>query len=69
VDYFDPSCRPLASIAFIAACRIAWLIGRDPKVPDQFVLSLVKNNLEQVPPSLANRIVAAATPRRFAGSA
>src|SRR5581483_6458826 len=28
--------RGLASIAFIAACRIAWLIGRDPKVPDQF---------------------------------
>jgi hypothetical protein len=52
--------RGLASIAFIAACRIAWLIGRDPKVPDQFVLSLVKNNLEQVPPSLAYRIVAAA---------
>jgi hypothetical protein len=52
--------RGLASIAFIAACRIAWLIGRDPKVPDQFVLSQAKNNLEQVPPSLAYRIVAAA---------
>ncbi len=25
--------RGLASIACIAACRIAWLVGVDPKVP------------------------------------
>src|SRR5262249_20590554 len=31
--------RGLASIAFIAACRIGWLIGPDPKVPRQYVLS------------------------------
>ena len=52
--------RGLASIAFVAACRIAWLMGPDPKVPRQYVLAQVKNNLEPPQPSLAYRITGAA---------
>jgi hypothetical protein len=48
--------RGLASIAFMAVSRLAWLAGRDPKVPEQFVLSSVKNNLDPPQPSLAYRI-------------
>jgi hypothetical protein len=50
--------RGLASIAFVAACRIAWLIGADPRVPRRFVLSQSKNNLDPPQPSLAYTISA-----------
>jgi hypothetical protein len=41
------------SIAFIAACRSAWLVGRDPEKPGRHVLAQVKNNLAPPQPSLA----------------
>ena len=41
------------SIAFVAACRLAWLAGRDPKMPGQFVLAQPKNNFAARQPSLA----------------
>ncbi len=49
--------RGLGSIAFVAACRFAMLVGRDPKDPNQFVLAQVRNTLAEVQPSLAYRIV------------
>lgn len=44
------------SIGFVAACRSAWLIARDPKTPDRCVLAQVKNNLAAPQPSLAYRV-------------
>ena len=32
------------SIAFVAACRLAWLVGRDPKMEERCVLAQTKNN-------------------------
>ena len=32
------------SIAFVSACRLAWLAGRDPKASDRYVLAQQKNN-------------------------
>ncbi len=49
--------RGLASIAFNAFCRITWLVGRDPKTPEAFVLAQPKNNLDPPQPSLAYRIL------------
>jgi hypothetical protein len=53
--------RGLASIAFVAACRIAWLIGPDPRVPRRYVLAQLKNNLEPPPLSTTYRIFAVGT--------
>jgi hypothetical protein len=44
------------SMAFIATCRSAWLIGRDPEKPARYVLAQVKNNLAAAQPSLAFEI-------------
>jgi RecA-family ATPase len=41
------------SIAFIAACRLAWLVGRDPKMEERCVLAQAKNNYAPRQPSLA----------------
>jgi RecA-family ATPase len=41
------------SIAFVAACRLAWLAGRDPKSEDRFILAQAKNNYAPKQPSLA----------------
>lgn len=41
------------SIAFVAACRTAWLVGRDPRNRDRYVLSQPKNNYAPIPASLA----------------
>jgi hypothetical protein len=41
------------SIGFVAACRSAWLVVRDPHVPARNVLAQVKNNLAAPQPSLA----------------
>jgi len=41
------------SIAFTAACRLAWLAGRDPKMGNRFVLAQPKNNYAARQPSLA----------------
>jgi archaellum biogenesis ATPase FlaH len=49
------------SIAFVAACRSAWLIGRDPDKPARRVLAQVKNNLAPPQPSLAFEIEAHAS--------
>ena len=48
------------SIAFVAACRCAWLIARDPLAAERCVLAQVKNNLAPPQPSLAFAIKAAA---------
>jgi hypothetical protein len=41
------------SIAFVGACRSAWLIARDPQEPTRCVLAQVKNNLAPPQPSLS----------------
>jgi len=41
------------SIAFVAACRLAWLAGRDPRSDGRFTLAQPKNNFAPRQPSLA----------------
>jgi hypothetical protein len=41
------------SIAFIAACRLAWLVGRDPKMEERCILAQSKNNYAPKQASLA----------------
>jgi hypothetical protein len=49
----------LGSIAFVAACRFAPLVGRDPREPGRCVLAQVRNSLAGPQPSLAYRLTAA----------
>jgi hypothetical protein len=51
--------RGLGSIAFVAACRFAMLVGRDPEVPGRCLLTQVRNSLAAPQPSLAYRVTAA----------
>ncbi len=51
--------RGLGSIAFVAACRFAMLVGRDPQMPGRCVLAQVRNSLARPQPSLAYQITAA----------
>jgi hypothetical protein len=51
--------RGLGSIAFVAACRFALMVGRDPKDPNRWVLAQVRNSLAGLQPSLAYRITGA----------
>jgi hypothetical protein len=48
--------RGAYSIAFMAACRLAWLAGPDPRLPSQFLLAQLKNNLDAPQPSLGYSI-------------
>jgi RecA-family ATPase len=48
--------RGLGSIAFVAACRSAWLVGEDPQDPRRRVLAQVKNNLAPPQVSLAYQV-------------
>jgi hypothetical protein len=48
--------RGLGSIAFVAACRFALLVGRDPQEPGRCVLAQVRNSLGRPQPSLAYRL-------------
>jgi len=41
------------SIGFIGACRSAWLLARDPQLPERRVLAQIKNNLAPPQPSLS----------------
>lgn len=50
--------RGLGSIAFLAACRYAMLVGRDPASPERRVLAPIRSSLAKLPPSLAFRITA-----------
>src|SRR5207248_6843809 len=52
--------RGLGSIAFVAACRFAMLVGRDPQRPKQCVLAQVRHSLAKPQPSLRYRIGAGA---------
>jgi hypothetical protein len=52
--------RGLGSIAFLAVCRSAWLIARDPGEPGRRVLAQVKNNLAPPQPALAFEVQAQA---------
>jgi hypothetical protein len=45
--------RGAGSIAFVAACRSAWLVARDPHDPGRCVLAENKNNLAPPQPSLS----------------
>jgi len=45
--------RGLHSIGFTAHCRVAWLIARDPKIAQQYVLAQPKSNLDPPQPSLS----------------
>jgi hypothetical protein len=47
-----------ASIAFVAACRLAWLVGPDPKMNERCVLALNKNNFGALSPSLTYALTA-----------
>jgi hypothetical protein len=51
--------RGLGSIAFVAACRFAMLVARDPHTPDRCVLAQVGGSLAGPQPSLAYRLTAA----------
>ena len=44
------------SIAFVAACRSAFLCARDPHDPLRSIMAQIKNNLGPRQPSLAYRI-------------
>src|SRR5262249_22363866 len=48
--------RGLGSIAFVAACRFALLVERDPLAPGRCVLAQVRNTLGPRQPSLAYQI-------------
>lgn len=52
----NPLYRGLHSIGFTANCRVAWLLARDPKVAQQFVLAQPKSNLDPPQPSLSYAI-------------
>jgi hypothetical protein len=49
--------RGLGSIGLVAACRSAWIIGRDPQHPQRRVVAQIKNNLAPPQPSLAYELV------------
>lgn len=51
--------RGLSSIAFVAACRYAMLVGRDPSAAERFVLAPVRHSLTAPPASLSYQIRAA----------
>ena len=51
--------RGLGSIAFVAACRFAMLVARDPQTPGRCVLAQVRNSLAAPQPSLAYHIISA----------
>jgi RecA-family ATPase len=44
------------SIGFIAACRLGWLVGRDPRMEERLVLAQTKNNYAPRQPSLAYQL-------------
>lgn len=44
--------RGLYSIAFIATCRCAWMVGIDARQPNRYLLGQLKNNLDPQQPSL-----------------
>jgi hypothetical protein len=48
--------RGLGSIGFVAVCRFAMLVARDPQTPGQCVLAQVRNSLGPLQPSLAYRL-------------
>jgi hypothetical protein len=50
--------RGLGSIAFVAACRFAMLVGRDPLEPGRCVLAQVRASLAGPQPSLAYELTA-----------
>src|SRR5260370_39339339 len=51
--------RGLGSIAFIATCRFAMLVGRDPLAPGRCILAQVRSSLARPEPSLAYQLSAA----------
>jgi hypothetical protein len=51
--------RGLGSIAFVAVCRCALLVARDPLMPERCVLAQVRSSLAGTQPSLAYRITSA----------
>jgi hypothetical protein len=51
--------RGLGSIAFVAVCRFAMLVARDPLTPTRCVLAQVRNSLAGLQPSLAYQLTAA----------
>jgi hypothetical protein len=55
----DALYRGLGSIAFVAACRFAMLVEREPENPRFSVLAAVRHSLAKLPPSLVYQITAA----------
>jgi hypothetical protein len=54
--------RGLGSIAFVAACRFAMLVARDPLAPGRCVLAQVRQSLAGPQPSLRYQITGADSP-------
>jgi len=52
-----PIYRGQGNIAYIAAARVAYLIGQNPDDPRERILICIKNNLAPIPPSLAFEII------------
>jgi hypothetical protein len=50
--------RGIGAMAFVGACPLAWLVGRDPQEAARCVLTQVKNNLAPPQPGLAFRVQA-----------
>jgi hypothetical protein len=48
--------RGLGSIAFVAACRFATLVGRDPLAPERCILAQVRSSLARQQPSLVYQL-------------
>jgi len=50
--------RGLGSIAFMATCRFAMLVGRDPLAPERCILAQVRSSLARPQPSLVYQLSA-----------
>jgi len=61
----NPLYRGGGSIAFIAAARAAWVVGRDPDDPTSYIMAMSKSNFGPEQPSLRYRIVGYPKPPRI----
>jgi putative DNA primase/helicase len=61
----NPLYRGGGSIAFIAAARAAWVVGRDPDDPTSCIMAMSKSNFGPKQPSLRYRIVGYPKPPRI----
>jgi hypothetical protein len=60
--------RGSGSMAFVAACRLAWIVGRDPRIDEQCVLAQAKNNYAPLQSSLTFAVAKDAAVVEWQGS-